>query len=240
MSGGAYSALSGMQARLIDLDRLAADLANVGTAGYKTERDARFAAERDRFAAALDSAVDVAPAGSRIDFRAGTIASTGRDLDVAIKGDGFFVVETANGPRYTRNGAFTRSADGTLTTMDGDAVLGDGGPITMTTPGAISIGEDGTVRSGAAIAGRLQIVSFADGALERDSGARFRAVPGVDSTPVEDARVVSGALEQSNVSVIDRMVALTEINRGFEGLQKGVSVLFNDIDARAISELGKR
>ncbi len=240
MSGGAYSALSGMQARLIDLDRLAADLANVGTAGYKTERDAKFAAERDRFAAALDSAVDVAPAGSRIDFRAGTIASTGRDLDVAIKGDGFFVVETANGPRYTRNGAFTRSAEGTLTTMDGDVVLGDGGPITMTTTGAITIGEDGTVRSGAAVAGRLQIVGFAEGELERDSGARFRAAPGVDPTPVDEARVVSGALEQSNVSVVDRMVALTEINRGFEGLQKGVSVLFNDIDARAISELGKR
>lgn len=240
MSGGAYSALSGMQTRLGDLDRLAADLANVGTAGYKTERDAKFAAERDRFTSLLASAVDVAPSASRIDFRPGAIATTGRDLDVAIKGDGFFVVETPNGPRYTRNGAFTRQADGTLTTMDGHPVLGEGdSPITLT-PGIISISEDGTIRSGATVAGTLQIVNFADGELERDSGARFRAVPGAAPVEVEEGRVAAGALEGSNVSVVDRMVALTEINRGFEALQKGVSVLFNDIDARAITELTRR
>jgi flagellar basal-body rod protein FlgF len=240
MSGGAYSALSGMQTRLADLDRLASDLANVGTPGYKTERDAKFAAERDRFDAALESAVDVAPAGSRIDFRAGTIATTGRDLDVAIKGSGFFVVETPNGPRYTRNGSFNLQADGTLATSDGYPVLGDGGPITLG-KGAVSIDEDGTIRTGATVAGRLQIVRFEDEQiLERDSGARFRATDEAAATPDEDARVVAGALEQSNVSVVDRMVALTEIKRGFEALQKGVSVLFNDIDMRAITELGRR
>jgi flagellar basal-body rod protein FlgF len=240
MSGGAYSALTGMQARLIDLERLASDLANVGTAGYKTEREARFAAERDQFTSALDSAVDVMPAGSRIDFRAGTIVNTGRDLDVAIKGKGFFVVETANGPRYTRNGSFTRQADGTLTTQDGETVMGEGGPITLRT-GTIAIGEDGTIRSGAAVAGKLQIVNFADeSVLERDSGARFRVASDIEPEPVDDARVVGGALEQSNVSVVDRMVALTEINRSFESLQKGISVLYNDIDGRAITELGKR
>ena len=237
MPGGAYSAVSGMQARLSDLERVAADLANVGTAGYKTERDAKFASERDRFTAALDSAVDVAPGGTKIDFRAGTITNTGRDLDVALKSNGFFVVETPNGPRYTRNGAFTRDSEGTLTTMDGNAVMGEGGPITLTS-GAISVSEDGTVRSGATIAGKLQIVDFAEGELERDGGARFRAVGGAAPTEME-GRVVSGALEQSNVSVVDRMVALTEINRGFEALQRGVSVLFNDIDSRAISELGR-
>jgi flagellar basal-body rod protein FlgF len=239
MPSGTYSALSGMQTRLTELDRLAADLANVGTAGYKTERDAKFVAERDRFTAALDSAVDVSPGGSRIDFRQGAIATTGRDLDVAIKGNGFFVVETPNGPRYTRNGSFTRQGDGTLTTMDGYPVLGDGGPITLTGNAAVTVSEDGTIRSGASVAGKLQIVDFAEGELERDSGARFRAA--ADATPSElEGRVVAGALEQSNVSVVDRMVALTEINRSFEALQKGVSVLFNDIDSRAISELGRR
>jgi flagellar basal-body rod protein FlgF len=238
MSGGAYSALSGMQTRLTELDRLASDLANINTAGYKTERDAKFAAERDLFTAALDSAVDVAPAGSRIDFRQGNIATTGRDLDVAIEGKGFFVIETPAGPRYTRNGAFTRSSDGTLTTVDGQPVLGDGGPITLT-PGQISISPDGTIRSGATVAGRLQVVEFAEGELLRESGSRFRAVP--NANPQESTgKVLAGSLEQSNVSVVDRMVALTEINRGFEGLQKGVSVLMNEIDGRAIAELGRK
>ena len=239
MPGGTYSALSGMQARLTELDRLASDLANVGTAGYKTERDAKFATERERFTAALDSAVDVTTAGSRIDFRQGTIATTGRDLDVAIKGNGFFVVETPNGPRYTRNGSFTRQHDGTLTTMDGYPVLGEGGPITVTGNGAVTIGEDGTIRAGRVDAGKLQIVDFADGELERDSGARFRATAGAAPTELE-ARVVGGALEQSNVSVVERVAVMTEVSRSFEALQRGISVLMNDIDGRAISELGKR
>ena len=239
MSGGAFSALSGMQTRLAELDRLAADLANISTPGYKTEREARFAAERDRFTEALDSAVDVTAAGSRIDFRAGTIAATGRDLDVAIEGSGFFVLDTPKGPRYTRNGAFTREADGTLTTTDGMPVRGHGGPIVLS-EGAVSISPDGTIRSGQTIAGRLQVVEFASEAdLMRDSGARFRAGDGAEPA-VTEARVIGGSLEQSNVSVVDRMVALTEISRSFEGLQKGVSVLMNEIDGRAIVELAKR
>jgi flagellar basal-body rod protein FlgF len=239
MSGGAYSALSGMQTRMAELDRVAADLANVGTAGYKTERDAKFAAERDLFETALESAVDVTKAGTRIDFRAGNIATTGRDLDVAIEGTGFFVIETESGEQYTRNGAFTRSADGVLTTSDGQPVLGEGGPITLT-PGTITIGQDGTIRSGGAVAGRLQIVEFeSELDIERVSGARFRAAG--NASPVEaKGRVIAGALEQSNVSVIDRMVALTELSRNFEGLQRGVSVLMNDIDGRAITELARK
>ena len=73
MPGGAYSALSGMQTRLEELDRLAADLANIGTSGYKTERAAKSSAEREAFAAALDSAVDVVSDGTKIDFRGGTL-----------------------------------------------------------------------------------------------------------------------------------------------------------------------
>src|SRR3954452_16157129 len=114
MPGGSYSALSGMRARLDELDRLAADLANVNTSGYKVERAGTRAVERDEFAAQLESAVDVVEGKPKIDFRPGVIATTGRDLDVAIEGRGFFVVETAAGERYTRNGGFTRRSDGVL------------------------------------------------------------------------------------------------------------------------------
>ena len=126
MPGGAYSALSGMQARLADLDRLASDIANVGTSGYKTERGATVAAERPSFRAALDSAVDVTTGGTRLDFRPGTIGTTGRDLDAAIEGAGFFVVNTPNGERYTRNGSFVRRGDGVLTASDGLPIVAEG------------------------------------------------------------------------------------------------------------------
>lgn len=239
MSGGAYSALSGMRARLEELDRLAFDLANVSTAGYKTERAAKMAAERDEFATALEAAVDVVSSGTKVDFSSGAIASTGRDLDVAIEGRGFFEIETERGMRYTRNGGFQRRSDGTLVTTDGLPVMGDGGPITLGT-GAVSVSPDGTVKSGTAIVGRLRVVDFeSERDLIRESGSRFRALTGAEPVDVEP-KVIGGALEQSNVSIVDRMASLTELSRGFEALQKGVSILMNDLDSRVISELGRR
>jgi flagellar basal-body rod protein FlgF len=239
MPGGAYSALSGMRQRLEELDRIAADLANASTAGYKSERRSTVSSERE-FATALDSAVDVVAGRTKVDFRPGTMATTGRDLDVAIDGKGFFVVETEAGPRYTRNGGFTRRADGVLSTPQGEPILGDGGPIKLV-PGPVVIESDGTVRSGAAVAGRIQVVEFASEAqLQRESGARFMAIPGVTPTEAETPRLIAGTLEQSNVSIVDAMAALTEVTRGFDSLQRGVSVLMNELDGRAISELGKR
>ena len=239
MSGGAYSALSGMRTRLEELDRLAFDLANVSTSGYKTERASKTAAERDEFAIALEAAVDVVSSDTKIDFSPGAIATTGRDLDVAISGSGFFEIETGRGMRYTRNGGFQRRPDGVLATADGEPVMGDGGPITLGT-GVVSVSADGTVKSGNAIVGRLRVVEFgSERDLIRESGSRFRALTGAEPTDVEP-KVIGGALEQSNVSIGDRMAALTELSRGFEALQKGVSVLMNDLDSRIISELGRR
>src|SRR6201988_1729288 len=147
MPGGAYSALSGMQARLEELDRLAPGLLNVSTAGYKTERTGTFMVERDQFATALDSAVDVVSGVSRTDFRAGNIATPGRDLDVAIEGHGFFVVDTPAGERYRRHRAFTRRAPGGLPTPAGEPVLGDGGEITRN-PGPPTVDPTVDVHSG--------------------------------------------------------------------------------------------
>jgi flagellar basal body rod protein FlgG len=230
-----------MRTRLEELDRLAADLANVSTAGYKVERAGTMAAERARaFASALDSAVDVTPGVPRIDFRPGSFATTGRDLDAAIDGPGFFVVDTPGGPRYTRNGAFTRSADGVLTTTHGEPILGDGGEITLGA-GPVTISADGTVRTGAAVAGRIQIVEFeAETDLVRESGARFRAIAGAEPLEAERSSVLGGALEESNANVVDLMVKLTEVSRGFESLQRGVSTFPHELDARAISELARR
>ena len=237
MPGGSYSALSGMRARLDELDRLAADLANVNTAGYKVERAGTRAVERDEFAAQLESAVDVVEGKPKIDFRPGVIATTGRDLDVAIEGRGFFVVDTPAGERYTRNGGFTRRSDGVLSTTQGEPVLGESGEITLGT-GVATIDADGTVKSGNAVLGKIRVVEFAaESDLMRESGARFKAIPGALPQESETGRLVTGSLEQSNASVVDIMAKLTEVTRGFESMQKGVSTLQNELDARAISEL---
>jgi flagellar basal body rod protein FlgG len=225
--------------RLDDLDRLAADLANAGTAGYKTERTSTEEARR-AFASALDSAIDVTHGGQKTNFMPGTIASTGRDLDMAIEGPGFFEIETPGGTRYTRAGNFMVQADGLLTTMDGMPVAGDSGEINVPV-GPVTVGSDGTIHVGQTVAGKVKVVSFENqGALLRESGTRFRAPDGIESTEVEDARIFARSLEQSNVSVVERVAAMTEVSRAFEALQKGISVVMNDIDGRAITELGRR
>jgi flagellar basal-body rod protein FlgF len=240
MSGGIYSALSGMQVRIEHLDRVASDLANVGTSGYKADRLAVAAAERERFGRELDSAIDVMAGERRVDLRGGVINTTGRDLDAAIEGDGFFVIQTPYGERYTRDGAFVRRGDGVLTTRDGNPVVGEKGEIHLTGNAPVKIAQDGTIREGERVAGRLKLVRFESATdIERESGARFRARPGVEPAAT-DARVIGGSLESANVTLVERMASLVEISRAFEGLQRGISVLANDIDGRAIAELGKR
>jgi flagellar basal body rod protein FlgG len=229
-----------MQTRLAELDRIAGDLANVMTPGYKVERAGTLTSERGDFATTLDAAVDVVPGQTKIDFRPGMIATTNRDLDVAIDGKGFFVVDTGDKQIYTRDGAFTRRADGVLVTADGDTVMGESGEIKLA-PGEIHIDSDGTIHAGTTVAGKLRIVEFTqDTDLVRQSGAKFLAIAGASPSPADKPKVIAGALEQSNASVVDLMAKLTEVSRGFDSLQRGVSTFQNELDSKAITELTKR
>ncbi|MBS1818560.1 MAG: flagellar hook basal-body protein [Acidobacteria bacterium] len=238
MAGSQYIALSGMRTRLDQLDRLAADIANVGTAGYKTERAADAEAGRPQFSNVLQSAIDVTSGDRRLDVTPGTLATTGRDLDMAIEGAGFFVVDTPAGPRYTRNGHFSRGADGTLVTDDGSAVQGTNGPLKIG-QGEVSVEQDGTVKVGGAPAGRLKVVTFDNpSVLVPESGAKLRA-DNLTPTDVKAPSVRGGSLEQSNVSLVSRVAELTGVTRSFEALQKALSLMMNDIDGRAIDQLGR-
>ena len=239
MAGGYYTALSGMRTRMDALDRLAADIANASTAGYKTERAGTTQADRPSFGAVLQSAVDVANGEPRTDLRPGALASTGRPMDVAIHGTGFFVVQTPQGERYTRNGHLVRGVDGTLTTDEGDAVLGTDGPIKIDT-GTVELDGDGTVRNAGSIAGKLKVVDLGQNPkLFRDGGSRF-GLQGTTATVIDKPTIVSGSLEQSNVTMSERVAELSDVSRNFETLLRAVGILMNDIDKGAISELGRR
>ena len=241
MAGGTYAALSGLRTRLEQLDRLASDIANAKTAGYKSERVTTNVATRPDFGQTLQAAVDVTPGPGHLDFRPGSMERTGRDLDLAVEGRGFFVVDTDQGPRYTRNGNFSLSADGTVTTADGFPVQTTRGALKVGThSGPISVADDGTVSVGALTAGKLRIVDFGEySQLQREDMGRFRA-PAVATPSEADGTARSGVLEASNVSVVDRMVALTGVSRGFEALQRGMNILSTELDGRAITELGRR
>jgi len=238
MAGGYYTALSGMRTRMEALDRLASDIANASTAGYKTERAGTQQADRPTFDSMVQSAIDVTTQEARLDRRPGPVATTGRNLDVALEGPGYFAIQTPYGERYTRNGQFQRSAEGVLITPEGHPVAGVGGPIAIG-QGEISIDGDGTVRAGASIAGKLKVVDFDPNVrLEREGGLLIRANGA--AREAAGTHVTAGALESSNVSVVNRIAELTEVTRTYETLLRSVSVLFNDIDRGAINELGRK
>lgn len=241
MSGGYYVALSGMRSRLDQLDRLSEDLANSSTVGFKGERTAKSHAPRPAFADALETAIDVTSGRRNLDMQRGNVLPTGRPLDVALQGENFLAVQTERGIRYTRNGQLARTLDGRLLTSDGAAVMGEDGPIKVE-KGDIRIGDDGSVRVGNEIKGKLSVVSFSDPRqLRREGGALLSAPEGMMPIAAEgEGLVAPGAIEESNVSVVERMGELTDLARSFEAMQKALSVLMNEIDGRAIDSLGRR
>ena len=240
MSGTAYVALSGLRVRMQHLDRVATDISNSGTPGYKSEVVSARSVQRPSFGQLFDSAVDVAAGESRIDFREGEVLPTSHELDIAVDGRTFLVVDTPGGPRYMKGGSFKRAADGTLTALDGSVVQGESGPIVLD-PGTVSVKPDGTIVSGKKPAGKVRLVTFDDDrVLKKDGVGRYRAPDGFVTKAATDATLHGGALEQSNVSVPERLAELTEVSRGFDALQRGISVVMNDVDGRAIAELGRR
>ena len=198
MSGSYYIALSGMHAGLEALDRLATDLANASTVGYKAERGTTAQADRADFSALLHSAIDVSDGPKRVDLRPGEIAPTGRELDAAIDGPGMFAVKTPGGTSYTRTGKFSRRADGALTASGREVEGEDGKPI-MLGAGAVKIDSDGTVNNGGEAVGKMKIVEFKNPELLVRKGPDLFSADGQPPFAATESEVRSGVLEQSNV-----------------------------------------
>src|ERR1700761_3645591 len=136
MDSGYYAACTALLSRTQALDTIANNLANAGTVGFRAERNvfsSVLAAAGSAPGSALNQAINNYGilSGTTLDLSQGALQKTGNDLDLAIEGLGFFVVQTANGPMYTRNGSFQVSSKGQLVTAAGDAVMGDKGVISL-------------------------------------------------------------------------------------------------------------
>jgi flagellar basal-body rod protein FlgG len=152
-------------------------------------------------------------------FAKGNIAKTDIDFDFALDGNGFFVVDTPQGVRYTRNGSFTVDADGILRTKDGGIVLGENGPIKITGK-KFEVKEDGSIYVDEKKIDKLQLVDFNDyGALVKEGASYFKLSRDVQRLPA-NTRVLQGYLETSNVNAIKEMVNMVNILRSFEMSQK--------------------
>ena len=223
------------------MDVAANNLANVATAGFKA--DALVMEEANR----TNAHADADPRDIRFvrdvtlmrDMRQGPIAMTGNPLDVAIEGDGFFMVEGPNGPLFTRDGAFTLTGDGRLVTGDGRAVLNSGGtPIVFDAQGESPvIGRDGVIRVAGVEAGQIGVASFAaPGALSK-VGDNLWDAQGQAQGEFEGV-VLQGAIEGSNVRPVVELTRLIEISRAYQSAARIVSGA-DELRKSAIERLGR-
>ncbi len=239
MLQGIQTSASGMLPRVTKQEILANNLANLETPGYKRDRVA-FRRELDaQISAAASEGQDVAGEQVLVDFSQGSLEKTGRPLDFALEGKGFFAVETANGIRYTRAGNFSIDADGYLVTPLGDRVLGEGGPIQLGNE-EVRVAKDGEIWQGDVAVDRLRLVEFNDlTKLAKEGHNLFRLTdPSERELPAENTRVLQGYLEGSNVNPIEEMVEMMLVYRNFEAEQKSVQVQDETL-GKAINDLPK-
>jgi flagellar basal-body rod protein FlgF len=209
-----------------ELDVIANNLANLNTAGFKAEnvlfeRHLFGEARSDHFALPADRRINfVLDRETRTDMAQGPFTMTGSKLDAAIDGDGFFVVETPEGERYTRAGTFSINATGELVTPAGHRVLGAGGPIVVDPENPdIMIAADGTVSDRTQEFGQLRLVRFENSAQLAKHGDNTYAAEGIAPLPADArTRVVQGAIEKSNVQPVMEIGRMIEVTRAYTTL----------------------
>lgn len=209
-----------------EFDIIAHNMANVSTAGFKRRCNS--------FTQALAAQESGAPGAGQgtpdvTDFSQGNLVQTGRTLDFALHGKGFFVVESPDGPLYTRHGIFTVNQNGQLVDAAGRLVAGTAGPLTAPPSVDVSqihVSSDGRIRAGQAEIGQLRVVEFGDREQQLlPAGLNcFRAPADLEPTETRDALVQQGYTEASNVKLIDELVNMISVSRLYEANMKLVSV----------------
>jgi flagellar basal-body rod protein FlgG len=229
MDRGLYLAASGMLAEQVRQNQIANDLANASTPGYKSDRTT----QQSFGSLLLQNSANGATIGSQTtavqvtrevtDFTPQPVKDTGEPLDLAIVGDGFFAVQTANGTRYTRNGQFGANAQGQLVTASGDRVLGrNGRPLTL--------GADGKIDPR-----QVNVVLLTNPAKAGDN--LITGTPGRPAGLVA-GQVRSGALEGSGADPTEAMVEMIASMRAYESGQKVIQTIDASL-GKAASDVGR-
>lgn len=233
--------LSRQTALAREMDVIANNMANVTTNGFKA-RQARFGeylmpgARADSFERPDQRLSYVIDTGTPLDLSTGSIEMTGNPLNAAIKGDGFFAVQTPQGERYTRNGAFEINGQGQLVTSDGHLVLGQGGPISIGSEETnVSISPDGAVLTSQGERGRIRLVRFATPQALNNVGANLFASQ-EPAQPDTLSRVQGGAIERSNVRAVVEMSRMIDVNRNYTSVANMIGRM-DELRRSAISRL---
>jgi len=241
MDSGYYAACAGLAAQTQALELVANNLANLGTAGYRGQQ----ATFRSLLAGAGTVAWNPVNAavnnfgvlgGSRVDRSSGSLAATGNPLDLAVAGSGFFVVQSAQGIVYTRNGGFHTTPTGQLMTAQDDPVLGQLGPITLPN-GVVAVSADGTMSVDGTVVAQLRLAEFAPDTSLTALGNALYSVPPASALAPASSSVRQGMIENSNVSPVVGAVQLISIQRNAEMMQRALTLFDSQLNLTAAQDL---
>jgi flagellar basal-body rod protein FlgF len=172
------------------------------------------------------------------DLSEGRFDPTGNTLDMAVAGNGYFVVQTPDGERYTRNGHFSLNEQGQLVTDEGYQVQSDGGAITLQPQdGDLRVGSDGTLSTNLQQLGKLKVVEFANERALKKAGASLFDAAGQTATPSTTARIRQGMMEKSNVEPMIEISRMIEIMRAYQA-SSDLTKSGEDLLKQAIEKLG--
>ncbi|MGA2216922.1 MAG: flagellar hook basal-body protein [Terracidiphilus sp.] len=242
MDSGYYAAMTGLIARTQALDIAATNLANAQTPGFRAEQEffRSVLLGPDAADSQLGQTVNNYGllGGDRLNMSQGSLQQTGNPLDLAIEGEGFFQVQTANGPRFTRDGSFHRAPNGQLATAAGEPVLSASGQPIAVPPGDVSIGSDGALSVAGGVATTVGVFTFPSGVQLKPEGANRYLAP--EQTPVSlsrNASVRQGAIESANQGAIPGALNVMLIQREAEMMQKALTVFHTEFNKFATEDL---
>jgi flagellar basal-body rod protein FlgF/flagellar basal-body rod protein FlgG len=242
MDSGYYAAMTGLVARTQALDVAADNLANAQTPGYRAEKEyfRSVLMGPDGMDSQLGKTVNNYGllGGDQLNMEQGTLQQTGNPLDLAIEGQGFFMVQTPNGQRFTRDGSFHRTPGGLLVTAAGEPVLSNTGQLIPVPPGEVSIGADGALSVAGGVVAIVGMYSFPAGTQMTPEGAnRYLPPEGVAAVPAKGAAIHQGTLESANQSVIAGSLNLMLMQREAEMMQRALTVFHTEFNKTASEEL---
>lgn len=229
-TAGIVSALYGLKAEEKRFEILTQNLANVSTPGYKAEvglfesvlLDLQTLLEGSSLSGESGEVPVQQFTGLSVDLSHGPLRPTGNSLDFGLQGDGFFVIDTPDGERYTRRGQFVMDSTGQVVNSDGFALQGQGGPLVLAPGGEVTVTSAGDLSVDGASVGTIRVVDFPDvDLLERDTGGLFKWTGAPQSvTEVSEPQVVQGSFELSNVNPVRGMTEMISTLRAYEAAQR--------------------
>lgn len=215
MEAAGYVTLSRQSGLMREMRIVANNIANAATTGYRQE--GLIFSEYIKSAPGQTSLSMSRAQVRNTSMDQGALTQTNGTFDFAIEGDGFFLIETPTGQRLTRSGSFSANADGDLVNMNGYRVLDSGGAPVFVPSGAsdISVAADGTLSSDGRVLGQIGLYLPADAlGMAREDGVMFRVQGGIE--PAEQAKILQGFVENSNVNPILQVSRMIEIQRAYE------------------------